>query len=168
MKPLTSALPDLQDYRPCVGICLFNSQGRVWLGRRYGKSGPHSWQFPQGGLDRGESAEFGALRELWEETGITIRHLAPLGSIQDWLIYDYPPGVAPHKSQRFKGQKQKWFAYRYSGGPADIDLRTHGTQEFSEWRWAKLSKTPDKVIPFKRDVYLRLASEFALFSNPVV
>lgn len=152
-------------YRPCVGVCLFNSKGRVWLGRRYGEKGPHSWQFPQGGLDKGESPEFGALRELWEETGVTIEHLEPLGHIQDWLIYDYPKGMAPKKGKRFAGQKQLWFAYRFHGTDDDFDLKAHGTQEFSEWKWAKLEQTPKKVIPFKRDVYEQLAREFKRFAK---
>ena len=152
-------------YRPCVGVCLFNRRGRVWLGRRYGHTGKHSWQFPQGGLDAGESHEFGALRELWEETGITIAHISPLGQIDDWLFYDYPPGMATKKGQRFAGQKQRWFAYRYHGDESDFNLTTHGSQEFSEWKWVKLHKTPDKVIPFKRGVYERLVIEFSQFAG---
>lgn len=153
-------------YRPCVGVCLFNREGRVWLGRRFGETGPHSWQFPQGGLDKGESPEFGALRELWEETGITIEHLAPLGKIDEWLVYDYPKGMAPKKGKHYAGQKQRWFAYRYLGTESDFHLKAHGTQEFSEWKWAKLHKTPKKVIPFKRDVYEQLANAFEQFATP--
>ena len=155
---------DPSHYRPCVGVCLFDMKGKVWLGRRYGKTGPHSWQFPQGGLDKGERSEFGALRELWEETGVTIAHLSPLGRIKDWLYYDYPECMAPKKEQNYAGQKQRWFAYRFHGDASHIDLTSHGTQEFSEWKWAKLHKTPSKVIPFKRDVYERLVIEFAQYA----
>lgn len=157
---------DPKKYRPCVGICLFNDEGRVWLGRRFGKSGKHSWQFPQGGLDAGESPEFGALRELWEETGVSIAHLSPLGQIKDWLYYDYPPGMAPKKGKKYLGQKQLWFAYRFHGDASDIDLVSHGPQEFSEWQWAKLTKTPAKVVPFKRDVYERVLAEFERYARP--
>lgn len=152
-------------YRPCVGVCLFNKKGKVWSGRRYGERGKHSWQFPQGGLDKGETPEFGALRELWEETGITIPYLSPLGHIKDWLYYDYPPGMAPKKGRHYAGQKQLWFAYRFHGKTSDVDLKTHGTQEFSEWKWTRLENTPKRVIPFKRDVYERLADEFRQFSQ---
>ena len=152
------------DYRPNVGICLFNKAGRVWLGKRMGHSGPHSWQFPQGGLDAGESPEFGALRELFEETGVGVQHLKPLGRIEEWLYYDFAPGTAPRKGLKNKGQRQRWFAYRFTGPDSAVDLKSHGPQEFSKWKWAKLHKTPDSVVPFKRDVYERVASEFAPFA----
>lgn len=154
-------------YRVCVGVCLFNSKGKVWLGRRYGEKGPYSWQFPQGGLDAGETYEFGALRELWEETGVTIEHLEPLGLINDWLTYDFAPGTAPRKGQKHKGQTQRWFAYRFTGPDSAVDLKSHGTQEFSEWKWSDLTKAPKKVVPFKRDVYDQIASEFSQFAKPV-
>ncbi len=157
---------DPSRYRPCVGVCLFNAKGRVWLGRRFGETGTHSWQFPQGGLDAGESAEFGALRELWEETGITIAHLSPLGVVEDWLYYDFPEGMAPKKGRLYAGQKQRWFAYRFHGDASHFNLTTHGSQEFSEWKWAKMRKTPAKVIPFKRDVYERLVIEFTQYATP--
>lgn len=155
-----------KDYRPCVGVCLFRPDGRVWLGRRYGETGPYSWQFPQGGLDKGESPEFGALRELWEETGVTIADLKPLGRIEEWLYYDFPSDVKLPKARNYKGQRQLWFAYQFTGKDATIDLKSHGTQEFSEWKWAKLSKTPKTVIPFKRPVYEELTDRFAAFAKP--
>ena len=154
------------DYRACVGVCLFHRDGRVWLGQRKGRTDPHSWQFPQGGLDAGESHEFGALRELWEETGVTIAHLKPLGQIDDWLYYDFPPGLAPRKGLRHKGQRQRWFAYRFTGKAKHFDLKAHGTQEFSRWEWADLAETPERVVPFKRDVYERLVAEFGGFATP--
>lgn len=157
---------DPSKYRPCVGICLFDAKGRVWIGRRYGETGPKSWQFPQGGLDAGESAEFGALRELWEETGVTIAQLSPLGEVEDWLYYDFPPDMAPKKGRLYAGQKQRWFAYRFHGNASHVNLTTYGSQEFSEWKWVKLHKTPAKVIPFKRDVYERLVIEFTQYAVP--
>jgi len=158
--------PNPDHYRPCGGGGVSNKAGRVWLGRRYGETGKFSWQFPQGGLDDGESPEFGALRELWEETGITIANLSPLGQISDWLYYDFPPGMAKKKGKIYNGQRQLWFAYRFNGGEKHVDLTSHGTQEFSEWKWAKFAKTPNTVVPFKRDVYERLVSEFEPYAKP--
>lgn len=158
--------PNPDHYRPCVGVCLFNKSGRVWLGQRYGETSKFSWQFPQGGLDEGESPEFGALRELWEETGVTIAQLTPLGQIDDWLYYDFPPGVTKKKGRNFNGQRQRWFAYRFHGNEKDFNLTTHGSQEFSTWKWAKLAKTPKTVIPFKRDVYERLVTAFGRYAEP--
>jgi putative (di)nucleoside polyphosphate hydrolase len=158
--------PNPDHYRPCVGVCLFNKSGRVWLGRRLGHTDEFSWQFPQGGLDDGESPEFGALRELWEETGITIAHLSPLGHIADWLYYDYPPGAGKRKGRNYSGQRQLWYAYQFNGSKKDVNLKAHGTQEFSEWKWAELAETPNTVIPFKRDVYERLVLEFGRYAEP--
>jgi putative (di)nucleoside polyphosphate hydrolase len=155
-----------KDYRPCVGVCLFRPDGRVWLGRRFGETGPHSWQFPQGGLDKGESPEFGALRELREETGIAIEHIKPLGRIDDWLYYDFPKALKLPKSRRHKGQRQLWFAYQFSGPDSAVNLKSHGTQEFSEWKWAKLAKTPEHVVPFKRAVYEQIVVRFGAYARP--
>ncbi len=152
-------------HRPNVGVVLFNAAGKVWLGKRYGADEPWCWQFPQGGMDEGETPEEAGLRELHEETGVTQDLIEPLGSIEDWLAYDFPPEVLAQRSRnRWRGQKQRWFAYRYLGTDADFDLEAVPPQEFSEFRWVALETTPQLIIPWKRDVYERVAEAFAPFS----
>jgi putative (di)nucleoside polyphosphate hydrolase len=159
---MSAAYPE---HRPNVGLVLFNAQGKVWLGKRYGADEPWCWQFPQGGMDEGEAPEEAGLRELYEETGVTQDLIEPLGAIADWLTYDFPPEVlAQRRKNRWRGQKQRWFAYRYLGTDADFDLKAVPPQEFSEFRWVSLETTPQLIIPWKRSVYDRVAEAFAPFS----
>lgn len=153
------------NYRPCAGVCLFDAQGRVWLGRRYGAPDPWSWQFPQGGLDRDEKPLHGAIRELCEETGLHVNHLSPLGKIEDWLHYDIPKAHR-RRGRKWQGQRQKWFAFRFHGTDDDFDLNAHQPAEFSEFKWTTLSEALELIIPFKRPIYERLAVEFAHLERP--
>ncbi|XBQ17418.1 MAG: RNA pyrophosphohydrolase [Oceanicaulis sp.] len=157
--------PDYPEHRPNVGVVLFNTQGLVWIGKRYASSGPWTWQFPQGGVDPGEDIETAALRELYEETGATEDLVEPLGAIEDWLVYDFPPDVlAQRKKNRWKGQKQRWFAYRFIGTDAAFDLRAVPPQEFETFRWERLERVPQLIIPWKRAVYEQVADAFAPFA----
>lgn len=157
---------DLSLYRPNVGVVVFCARGRVWLGRRANTAGPHNWQFPQGGVDDGEDLECAARRELLEETGIASVEL--LARTQDWLCYDFPPGWSGSKAQRgWRGQKQVWFAYRFTGSDDEIDLAAHHPPEFDAWRWTRLEETPDAVIPFKRATYDHVVQAFGAFAAPV-
>ena len=154
---------DLSQYRPNVGVVLFHRDGRVWLGRRAHTSGPHNWQFPQGGVDPGEDLEGAARRELSEETGAVTAAL--LGRTEDWIVYDFPADFSGPKSVRgFRGQKQVWFAFRFEGDDAEFDLVGHHEPEFDAWRWAYLTETPDLIVPFKRDVYETVVRAFAPFA----
>jgi putative (di)nucleoside polyphosphate hydrolase len=154
-------------YRPCVGVMVLNAQGRAFIGRRMG--GPehldltHSWQMPQGGIDAGEEPWPAALRELREETNI--RSVERLGEIGDWLTYDIPRDLVGQAWKgRYRGQKQKWFALRFTGTESEIDVeRPDGgahSPEFAAWRWEPLQNVPDLVVPFKRTVYDRVVREF--------
>lgn len=157
------------DYRRNVGIAVFNTQGQIWLGKRFGEDGPHVWQCPQGGIDKGEKPKHAAKRELFEETGLRAKDMEYLGRIKGWLYYDFTPEMLARKKRRFnhKGQRQKWYAYRYYGDGSDVNLTAHGQQEFSEWRWADLNTIANTIVPFKRPVYEQLIVEFAPFAKPI-
>lgn len=155
---------DLELYRPNVGLVVFNDEGRVWLGRRAGWSGAHSWQFPQGGVDPGEDWEAAARRELREETGI--RSVQVLGRTEDWVVYDFPPEARGSKVARgFRGQKQKWFALRFIGDESEIDLNAYPPAEFDGWRWAALDEVADLVVPFKQRAYETVVEAFRPFAT---
>ena len=151
--------PDYPRHRPNVGVVLFNRDGLVWLGRRNGQPPPHNWQFPQGGVDDGEDLLDAARRELAEETGVTSAEL--LARTEGWLVYDFPADFARSKRARgWAGQKQAWFAFRFTGEDAEIDLEAHGEVEFDAWRWGRLDDTPELIVPFKRAVYETVVAAF--------
>ena len=150
--------PNSLPYRSGVGLVLFNAQGLVWVGRRLDQKGD-AWQMPQGGIDEGETPEQAALRELEEEIGTGRAEI--VGETEGWLTYDLPAeliGVA--WKGRYRGQKQKWFALRFTGSDKDIRIDTEHP-EFAEWRWLEFDRLMDVIVPFKRDLYAQVTSEFA-------
>ncbi|HWZ41705.1 MAG TPA: RNA pyrophosphohydrolase [Bradyrhizobium sp.] len=159
-------------YRPNVGIALFNAEGRVLIGRRFRDDGPEiilpglEWQMPQGGVDEGEDLREAALRELWEET--SVQSADYLGE-SDWHVYEFPPYEGPpHRLAKFRGQRQKWFALRFTGNEAEIDPltpRNGQPAEFDAWRWERLDRVADLVVPFRREVYRAVAESFARFAK---
>lgn len=152
-------------YRPNVGIVLFAQDGRVWLGRRLGTRDPYNWQFPQGGVDAGEDLEAAAFRELHEETGV--RSAVILDRTADPITYDFPAEVLSRPDTRgFRGQSQTWFAMRFTGRDAEIDLHAVQPAEFDAWRWATLEEALVSVVPFKRETYGRVAQHFRQFAEP--
>jgi putative (di)nucleoside polyphosphate hydrolase len=162
---------DLLAYRPCVGIMVVNPAGKVWIGRRHDApaepEGPGSWwQMPQGGVDEREDTAAAALRELEEETGI--RSVTIVGESADWYTYDLPPNLRPGAwGGRYRGQRQKWFAVRFTGSDDEIDLARPGHQpEFDAWRWADMGELAGLVVAFKRQVYEQVVAEFAGLANP--
>jgi putative (di)nucleoside polyphosphate hydrolase len=158
-------------YRPCAGMMVLNPTGQVFIGRR--ASGPehidesHVWQMPQGGIDGTEDAYKAALRELYEET--SIKSVEKLGEVADWLTYDIPRDIVGQAWKgKYRGQTQKWFAFRFTGDEGEIDIARPGDghePEFIAWRWAAMRELPDLVVPFKRATYQRVIEEFAKFAK---
>jgi putative (di)nucleoside polyphosphate hydrolase len=145
-------MPSISDlpYRPCVGIMLFNADGKVFVGNRLDQT-VESWQMPQGGIDKGETPKDAVLRELKEEIGTKKAEI--IAEMDGWVTYDLPEhlvGIAFHG--KYKGQRQKWFALRFTGKESDIDLTSHDP-EFSDYRWVTLEELPDLIVPFKRETY---------------
>ncbi len=154
-------------YRPCVGICLINRAGLVWVGRRADQgnvehvSATHAWQMPQGGIDAGEDPFEAAKRELWEETNVRTASL--LAEAPDWFSYDIPRDVVGERWRaKWRGQTQKWYAFLFEGDETEIDIDhpPAGDREFAEWRWEPIENLPGLVVPFKRPVYEKVVEAF--------
>lgn len=158
---------DYPKHRPNVGVVLFNQTGQVWFGRRAGQQGDHAWQFPQGGVDKGEDLEAAARRELEEETGVTSADL--IGRTEGWIVYDFPEILkAKHRRDGRKpwdGQKQVWFAFRFTGDEAEVRLDRHDEVEFDAWRWGDLSEACGLIVPFKREAYEQVVEAFAKYAD---
>ena len=153
-------------YRPNVGAVLFNRAGKCFVGRRIDMppGNDHVWQFPQGGIDQGESPHQALWRELAEEVGTTNAEI--LGECPDELTYDLPPHLLTTLfGGRFRGQRQLWFALRFLGADSEIDIASSPHAEFSAWRWVALADAPSMAIDFKRPIYEHLAQEFARFAK---
>jgi len=163
-------LPDseLPFYRPGVGIMLLNREGLVFVGRRIDRpAGVAAWQMPQGGIDPGETPREAAIRELHEEVGTDRAEI--LGETEGWLHYDLPPEIVGNPWSnpwrwRYRGQRQKWFAMRFTGKDAEINVASPGgghKAEFVNWRWEPMKNLPNLIVPFKRPVYERVVKEFS-------
>ncbi|MEM1066584.1 MAG: RNA pyrophosphohydrolase [Pseudomonadota bacterium] len=151
---MTDDLP----YRPCVGVMLANDEGEVFVGERIDT--PGAWQMPQGGIDQGESPIDAALRELWEETGITASLVTVEAMSEDWLHYDLPDHLRGKLWKgKFRGQKQKWALMRFNGCDDDVDILT-AHPEFSAWQWLDPADVLDHIVPFKREVYSQVLALF--------
>ena len=156
-------------YRPNVGAVLFDRRGLVFVARRAdlpnAEGAPGGWQLPQGGIDEHEDPRTAVLRELAEEIGTGRATI--IGEHPDWLTYDLPPELLGHAlGGRYRGQRQRWFAMRFTGADADIRLDLDPHPEFDAWRWAPLQDLPGLAVGFKRPIYDVLAASFAHFAVP--
>ncbi|SON57530.1 RNA pyrophosphohydrolase [Hartmannibacter diazotrophicus] len=166
-------------YRPCVGILLLNKDGKVWIGQRRGegaakaakanKEAPaYSWQMPQGGIDPGEAPFDAAVRELYEETNV--RSVELIAEAPDWFAYDLPMESGKAWRGRYRGQTQKWFAFRFKGKESEIDIHNPAggahKPEFRDWRWERIDALPGLIVPFKRPVYEQVVTAFQHLAVP--
>jgi putative (di)nucleoside polyphosphate hydrolase len=152
---------DRRLYRPCVGVMLVNAEGRAFVGKRIDNKEGDWWQMPQGGVDDGEDLEAAMIRELAEETGARPRHLEVVAQREEELFYDLPPELQGKLwGGKYVGQRQSWFLVRFTGEDSDIDLDAHEHPEFCEWKWVDPELLPDLIVPFKREIYRAIVTEF--------
>lgn len=149
---------DTEGFRANVGIVICNRNGQVFWARRFGQ---HSWQFPQGGIDEGESAEEAMFRELHEEVGLKSHQVKILRVTKNWIRYRLPKRLIRQDSNPVCiGQKQKWFLLQLTCADEDVNLLHSGHPEFDDWRWVSYWYPIRNVVSFKRDVYRRVMKEF--------
>jgi putative (di)nucleoside polyphosphate hydrolase len=147
-------------YRRGVGVMLLNREGKVFVGARIDNT-DEAWQMPQGGIDEDEKPWATALRELEEETGIPAKLVERIAKCPERLKYDLPQDLQGKLwGGKWRGQDQDWFLARFLGTDADVNIHTEDP-EFREWKWIEPEQLPDLIVPFKRDLYRQLLSEFA-------
>jgi putative (di)nucleoside polyphosphate hydrolase len=146
-------------YRSNVGIMMVNEKGYVFVGQRLDNN-QNAWQMPQGGIDAGEDPETAAYRELLEETGVKKQDVRFVASSSQWLSYDLPEDLIPILwNGKFRGQKQKWFLFKFLGEDGDINIATEHP-EFSKWKWISKENLLKEIVPFKKSVYENVLKEF--------
>ena len=146
-------------YRSNVGIMMVNENGYVFVGQRLDNN-QNAWQMPQGGIDAGEDPETAAYRELLEETGVKKQDIRFVASSSQWLSYDLPEDLIPILwNGKFRGQKQKWFLFKFLGEDGDINIATEHP-EFSKWKWISKENLLKEIVPFKKSVYENVLKEF--------
>ena len=145
-------------YRKCVGMMILNARNQILVGRRLDHPSGY-WQMPQGGIDEDENPEEAVWREMDEEIGTNNAKLIKISD--QWINYEIPRETLQTLpwGEKYIGQTQKWFAFRFTGEDIDINVGTENP-EFSEWKWAKIDTIVDNIVPFKRNVYSKILKEF--------
>jgi putative (di)nucleoside polyphosphate hydrolase len=157
---MTDNIADLP-YRPCAGIMLANTGGKVFVGQRLDNRASEAWQMPQGGIDDGEDPQDAAIRELFEETGIAPHLIDIIAQSREEHFYDLPEDlIGKLWKGKYRGQRQYWFLMRFKGDDSDININT-AEPEFSEWQWISPDQLPQLIVPFKKRLYENIVAEFA-------
>ena len=155
---------DSEGFRANIGIVLMRADGDVFLGRR---SGGRGWQFPQGGMQRGEDLEQALYRELHEEIGLTREDVTLVGRTEHWLSYRLPARyIRRNHHPVCIGQKQRWFLLRLAREDVRFEFEATAQPEFDQWRWASYWEPVREVIYFKRPVYVQALTELAPIAFP--
>ena len=148
---------NLKPYRKCVGLVIINKNNQVFVGRRI-DSNLNAWQMPQGGIEPGEDPKAAGLREMEEEIGT--KNVDYLNEINSWLNYDIPSNLSKKLwDGKYRGQTQKWLAYRFLGNNDEINIKTENP-EFIDWKWESHTNLPILAVSFKRDIYLKVIDGF--------
>ncbi len=151
--------PNPKDYRPNVGMMIINQKKEIFVGKRIDHPSDF-WQMPQGGIDAQEIPSIAALREMEEEVGIKENKVEMLTESQDWYYYSIPKDLAKTLWKgKYKGQRQKWFLYKFKGTDKDINIHTEHP-EFSDYKWVTKDFLVPNIVPFKKDIYEKLLEEF--------
>jgi len=149
-------------YRNGVGIVVLNSENKVFVAKRIDNP-KNFWQMPQGGVDEGEDLLNAAYRELKEETSIF--NVKLIKEIEDWTQYDLPSKlIGIIWKGRYKGQKQKWFIFKFLGNDTEINIKTKNP-EFLDWKWIEIGKITEIVVDFKKEVYQKVEKEIKKIIN---
>ena len=152
-------MPNKNLYRPNVGVVIFNSEKKIWCGKRIDVKTIDAWQLPQGGIDHNETALQAAIREVYEETGII--SIKNIDKIDKWIRYELPINIAKSKwDGKFIGQKQKWFLFYFYGNDDEINININNKAEFSEWKWEIDSHIQYNVTKFRKNVYKKVFKKF--------
>lgn len=152
-------LVDKDGFRANVAMVISNGRGQVLLAKRVGQK---AWQFPQGGIDQGESAQQALFRELYEEVGLKSDDVKIVQQCKRWLRYHIPEKMQrKNVTPRCIGQKQRWFFLQLVGDQKKINFNATGHPEFDAWEWVSYWYPINQVISFKQNVYRQALAEFA-------
>ena len=147
------------NYRRCVGIMILNKKNEILVGKRIDHPSGY-WQMPQGGIDENENPEEAVWREMLEEIGTN--NATMIKQSQQWINYKIPSETLATLpwGNKFIGQTQKWFVFRFNGNDDEINVGTENP-EFSEWKWSNHNLLVENIVPFKRNTYMKILKEFS-------
>ena len=152
-------MSNIAQYRPNVGIVIFNSDKKIWIGKRIGNNTKEGWQLPQGGIDSNEKPIQAAIREVHEETGI--KSIKKVSVINKWIKYNLPVDIAKSKwGGKFVGQMQKWYLFYFYGDEKEININISKQPEFSKLKWSEEQYIKNNAIKFRKDIYKTIFQSF--------